>query len=75
MFLICCTSVCICYHDAAFPIPFDMQRDHVLEKLNFNLLPPRVEGGGGFAGIILATMLHVAALVIPFNLICNMTMF
>ena len=27
------------------------------------------------AGILFATLLHVAAPVIPFNLICNMTMF
>ena len=54
-----------------------MQYDHVLKKLNFNLLTPRVGGGGGrgSAGIIFATMLHVAAPMIPFNLICNMTMF
>ena len=53
-----------------------MQYDHVLKKLNFNLLTPRVRGGGaGSAGIIFATMLHVAAPVIRFNLICNMTMF
>ena len=56
-----------------------MQYVHVLKKLNFNLLTPRVGGGGGggtgSAGIIFATMLHVAAPVIPFNLICNMTMF
>ena len=55
-----------------------MQYDRVLKKLNFNLLNPRVGGGGGggggSAGIIFATMLHVAAPVIPFNLICNMTM-
>ena len=50
-----------------------MQYDHVLKKLNFNLLTPRV--GGGSAGIIFATMLHVAVPVIPFNLICNNTMF
>ena len=53
-----------------------MQYDHVLKKLNFNLLTPRVGGGGGgSAGIIFATMLHVAWPVIPFNFICNMTMF
>ena len=52
-----------------------MQYDHVLKKLNFNLLTPWVWGGGGSAGIIFATMLHVAAPVIPFNLVCNMTMF
>ena len=51
-----------------------MQYDHVLKKLNFDLLTPRV-GGGGSEGIIFATMLHVAAPVIPLNLICNMTMF
>ena len=48
----------ICYHVAAFVIPFefDMQHDHVLKKLNVDLLPaPRV--GGGSAGKIFATML------------------
>ena len=50
-----------------------MQYDHVLKKLNSNLLTLWVEGGGS-VGIIFATMLHVAAPVIPFNLICNMTM-
>ena len=48
----------ICYHVTAF----------------FNLLTPRVRGGGS-AGIIFASMLHVAAPVISFNLICNMIMF
>ena len=53
-----------------------MQYDHVLKKLNFNLLTPGVgRGGGGSAGIIFATMLHVVVPVIRFNLICNMTMF
>ena len=51
-----------------------MQYDHVLKKLNFNLFDPQGRGGGS-VGIIFATMLHVAAPVIPFNLICNMTMF
>ena len=45
MFLIYCTSVCICYHVAAFAIPFDMQHDNVLKKFNFNLLTPRALGG------------------------------
>ena len=45
MFLIYCTSVCICYHVAAFAIPFDMQDDNVLKKFNFNLLTPRALGG------------------------------
>ena len=52
-----------------------MQYVHVLKKLNFNLLTPGSGGGGGSAGIIFATMLHVSAPVIRFNLICNMTMF
>ena len=63
-----------------------MQHDHVLEKLNFDLLTSFsrnvcVFGGGGGAGKIFATMLgvrgcrqnicyHVAAFVILFNLIC-----
>ena len=45
MFLIYCTSVCICYHVAALAIPFDMQHDNVLKKFNFNLLTPRALGG------------------------------
>ena len=45
MFLIYCTSVCICYHVAAFANPFDMQHDNVLKKFNFNLLTPRALGG------------------------------
>ena len=45
MFLIYCTSVCICYHVAAFTIPFDMQDDNVLKKFNFSLLTPRALGG------------------------------
>ena len=67
-----------------------MQHDHVLKKLNFDLLSPTAGsrrgllakylliycsiwgGGGGNAGKILATML--LHLVIPFNLISNMTM-
>ena len=58
MFLIYCTSVCICYHVAAFMIPFDMQHDNVLKKFNFNLLTPRALGGS--AGEIFATMwLHL----------------
>ena len=37
-----------------------MQHDDVLNKLNFDLLTPMVrweEGGGGSAGLLLATML------------------
>ena len=58
-----------------------MQLDHVLKKLNFDLLTVSgrvcvcvcVWGGGGSAGKMLATML--LHFVIPFNLICNMIMF
>ena len=68
--LIYCTSVCICYHVAAFAIPFDMQHDNVLKKFNFNLLTPRA------LGVCRENICyHVAAFVIPFKLICNMTMF
>ena len=49
-----------------------MQHDIVLEKLNFDLLTPRVSGGGGSAVKIFATML--LHFVIAYNLICNMTM-
>ena len=44
------------------------------EKFNFDLLTPWEDGGGGGAkGKIVPTMfLHF---VIPFNLICNMTIF
>ena len=49
-----------------------MQHDHVLKKLNFVLLipSPRVKGEGGCRQRI---CYHVAAIVIPLNLICNMS--
>ena len=57
-----------------------MQHDHVLIKLKFDLLNPSSglgmgEGGGGrgSAGKTFATML--LTFVIPFNTICNLTMF
>ena len=52
-----------------------MLHDIVLKKLNFDLLTPRVKGGGGggSAGKIFGTLL--LHFVIPFNWICNMTMF
>ena len=58
MFLIYCTSVCICYHVVAFAIPFDMQDYNVLKKFNINLLDPQGPGGGGggSAGKIFAPM-------------------
>ena len=43
MFHFYSTSVRICYHVAAFPIPFDMQHDHVLKKSW--VLTPTVRGG------------------------------
>ena len=67
MFLIYCTSVCICYHVAALAIPFDIQHDNVLKKLR--------RGGGSVGKYLLPCGYHVAAFVILFNLICNMTMF
>ena len=54
-----------------------MQHDHALKRLNFDLLT--WSGAyvcvcvGGAADKIFATML--LHFVIPFNLICNMTMF
>ena len=61
-----------------------MQHDHVLKKLNFDLLTRSGAsvcvcvgggggGGGGSADKIFATML--LHFVIPFNLKCYMTMF
>ena len=53
-----------------------MQHDHVLKKLNFDLLTRSGASvcvcvcGGGSANKIFATML--LHFVIPFNLICNM---
>ena len=70
MFLIYCTSVCICFHVAAFAIPFDMQHDNVLKTLILTFWPP---GPWGVCGGNICY--HVAAFVIPFMLICNMAMF
>ena len=60
-----------------------MQHDHILKKLNFDLLTPSQGSGGGgrewkggvggSAGKIFGTMLHY--FVILFNMTCNMTMF
>ena len=47
---------------------FDMQHDHVLKKLNFDLLTPSPGssgGGGGMKGVCMQTIYyHVAAFVI-----------
>ena len=58
---------CVC----DWGIKFDMQRHHVLKKLNFDhLIPPPRSEGVRRQNICY----HVAAFVIPFNLVCNMTM-
>ena len=46
-----------------------MQHDHVLKKINFDLLTLTLGMGGG--GVFGQNMCyHVAAFMIPFNLIC-----
>ena len=67
----------ICYHVAAFVIlfNFDMQHDHVLKKLNFDLLTPYPGSGEGVGiswQIFAALLLHF---LIPCKLIFNVTMF
>ena len=52
-----------------------MQHDHVLKKLDFDLLTTGSGVGGGGGGLGQNICYHIAALVIPFNLICNMTIF
>ena len=59
-------------------LKYDMQHDHILKKLNFDLLTPipMIEGGGGAGGVCGQSICYyVAAFTILFNLICNMTMF
>ena len=53
---------------------FDMQHDHVLKKLNFDLLTPYPGSGRGgrhLGQIFTALLLHF---LIPFKLIFNVTM-
>ena len=53
-----------------------MQHDHVLKKLNFDLLTPRVEEAGSDPGGLRSKKCyHVVVFVILFNLICSMIMF
>ena len=53
-----------------------MQQEHVLKKLNFDLLTPSGGSGAGDREICGQNICyHVTAFVIPFNLICNMAMF
>ena len=72
MTIFCVCGQNICYPVAAYVIllNFDMQHDHVLKKLNFDLLTP---SGGGVSEQNICY--HVAAFVILFNLVCNMAMF
>ena len=59
-------------------LQFVMQHDHVLKKLNLNLLTPLPRSGvGGGVGRVCGQNIcdHVAAFMIPLSLICNMTMF
>ena len=64
----------MCYYRSAFEIPFDFI-DHMIssEKFNFDLFTPSPGSGG--RGLQAKIWYHVAAFVILFNLICNMTMF
>ena len=71
MFLIYCTSVFICYHVAAFTFFLWYATWQCSEKsLILTFWPPGPWGvyGGNIC-------YHVAAFVIPFKLICNVTMF
>ena len=54
-----------------------MTHDHVLKKLIFDLLTQSLgsEGGGVPSAGNIRMCYHVAACVIPFNLICNVTIF
>ena len=57
-------------------IKFDIQHDHVLKKLNLDLLTPsQGQGGGrGVVGLWANICYNVAAFLIPLNLICIITM-
>ena len=65
---------CCCIRRSLY---FDTQQDHVLKKLNFELSDPTPQGWGrrGVGVDRQYISYHVAACVIPFNLICNMTIF
>ena len=66
----------ICYLVATFVIPinYDMQHDHVLKKMNFDLSPSS-PGCGGVGDLRAKFCYHVSAFAIPFNLVCNMALF
>ena len=63
---------CQCIHDS---LQFDMQHDHVLIKLSYDLLTPTPESGVGAVDCRQIICHHVVAFVIPFNLICNIKLF
>ena len=65
----------IYYHVAAFcdSNKFDMEHDQDLKKLNFDTLTSSPRSGVGGCGQNICY--DATAFVIPFNLICNMTMF
>ena len=54
-------------------LKFNLQHDYVLKSCILTLRPPVLAGGGGVCWQNISY--HVAAFVIPFNLICNMTIF
>ena len=65
---------CCCIHDS---LKFDMQHDHALKILNFDLTPGSGVGGSwGSWGVVCGINIcyHDPAFVTPFNLVCNMTM-
>ena len=65
-----------CISDSVY---FDMQHDHVLKKMIFDLLTTTHgsgDGGRGWLGVWGQNICyHFSAFAIPFNLICNMTLF
>ena len=65
--------VCCCIFDS---LKFDMQHDHVLKMLKFDLLTPPPGSWGEVGGVSVGKKIcyHVAAFIIPLNLICKMTM-
>ena len=69
------------WHQAKYLLPcccipeslqFDMQHDHVLKKFKFDLLT--LSPGSGVGVCEQNICYHVAAFLIPFSLICNMSM-
>ena len=40
----------MCLHGTLCSVPFNLLLDHVLKKMHFDLLTPRVRGGAGRSG-------------------------